>query len=269
MLIKEPAAGFKRMTLPVLMILALFQGGSLTQAGSGSHFHLERDSQGLIRPFKTVAVPLPDFLREYARLTATPISVGGSWDQELKGTVTVFLRRPLKPEALIDLVHRILNDNGYAMIDAPAGNGWVVVPGRKARDRALPVYELAQVPDSSRLVTVFHTLKYANSEDIARMLRSFMPANSRIIPAFSQITITDIASNIHRLVPIIARMDTPEVAQRQRETPPWSNGPPRACGEQRIEKLVVEKLEIQDSGNNSQNARAIIQVKPTVQGVRK
>ena len=123
---------------------------------------------------------------------------------------------------------------------------------RDARDAALPVYEAAEVPDSSRHVTAYRDLKYADAEVVARMMRSFMPANSRIIPATqSQILMTDTASNIRKLNWVISRMDTPEVAKRQKEFT-FPSGPPRTCGEQRIEKLVVEKLEIQDGGNGNQ-----------------
>ncbi|MCM2279010.1 MAG: hypothetical protein NDJ89_13120 [Oligoflexia bacterium] len=211
-------------------------------------FRLESDREGKIRPFKAIAVPLPDFVREYARLASKLITLGGSWEQELKGSVTLFLRRPLKPEELTEVFYRVLHDNGYAVVDAPAGNGWVVMRQRDARDAALPVYEIAEVPDSSRYVTALRELKHSDAEVLARVMRSFMPANSRVIPATrSQLLITDTASNIRRLNGLISRMDTPEAAKKSRELPARASRP-RSCGEQRIEKLVVEKLEIQDSG---------------------
>ena len=53
---------------------------------------------------------------------------------------------------------------------------------------------------------------------------------------------------------MLARIDTPEGAKRLSEYQPlYPSGPPRACGEQWIEKLVVEKLEIQDSGSTNGN----------------
>jgi len=250
MLIKKLAVGFKIIILLIMIVLA----HKSDFARADAHFHIEKDPQGLIRPFKAVSVPLPEFVREYGRMTSTPITVGGNWDQELKGSVTLFLRHPLKPEELTEIFYRVVGDNGYAVVDAPAGNGWIIQRIRDARDGALPVYEISEVPDSSRNITAYHDLKFANAETVARLMRSFMPANSRIIPATSsKLFITDTASNIRKVNWVISRMDTQEAAKRQRESAAVSlPGPPRTCGEQRIEKLVVEKLEIQDNGNSGQ-----------------
>jgi type II secretory pathway component GspD/PulD (secretin) len=236
------------------MIAIVTMMSTLETVQASANFHLEKDPQGLIRPFRAVMVPLPEFVREYGRFTSTPILVGGNWDKELKGSVTLFLRRPLKQEELTNVFHRVLADNGYAVVDGSAGNGWIIEKTRDARDDALPVYDILEVPDSSRLVTAYHNLKYVSAESVARTMRSFMPANSRIIPTSqSQIFITDIASNIRKLEWVISRMDTPEGAKRQRESSSGVTfGPPRTCGEQRIEKLVVEKLEIQDNGSMRQ-----------------
>src|SRR5262249_12255720 len=153
---------------------------------------------------------------------------------------TLFMRRPLEPHEVIEVVYRVLSDNGYAVTDAPAGNGWVIQRTRDARDAALPVYELADAPDSSRYVTAYRDLKYAEADGVARSLRAFMPANSRIIPATtSQLFITDTASNIRRLNGLIALMDVPEAAKQREFAKTSSSRPKRACGEQRIEKLVV------------------------------
>lgn len=250
MLIEKPVVEFRSILTAIAIGASLLMGPGVTHADA--RFRLEKDSQGQVRPFKAVSIPLPEFVREYARLTSTLITVGGSWDQVLKGSVTLFVRRALKPQELTEVFHRVLSDNGYAVVDAPAGNGWLIQRIRDARDAALPIYEQAEVPDSSRYVTAYRDLKYADADAIARMMRSFMPANSRIIPPTrSQILITDTASNIRKLNWVISRMDTPEVAKRLRDSVPRA-APPQTCGEQRIEKLVVEKLEIHDSDSGSQ-----------------
>jgi type II secretory pathway component GspD/PulD (secretin) len=265
MLIEEQVAGFKPILCGVLLIATLFANVVYAE----TRFHLEKDAQGSIKAFKAVSVPLPDFLREYSRLSGTPITADGVWAKELKGNVTLLMRKPLKPEEMTELVHRVLNDNGYAVVDAPAGNGWVIEWGRNARDAALPVYEATDVPLTNRLITVHQTLKYADSEGIARMMRSFMPSNSRIIPATrSQLLVTDTGANIRKLLPVIARMDTEDAAKRQREfLANYASGPQRTCGEQRIEKLVVEKLEIQDSVNG--NSASGAPVKRVIKGAQK
>lgn len=267
MLINEPVVGFKHKSLIPLLILILgVMICSSESSQASSHFQLEKDPQGLIRPFKAIAIPLPEFVREYGRVTSTHLIVGGNWDQELKGTVTLFLRSPLKNEKFTEIFYRVLADHGYAVVDGPAGNGLLIKSARDARDHALPVYEATEVPDSSRLVTAYRNLKYANAEHVARMMRSFMPPNSRIIPTSkSQVFITDVASNIRKLNLILARMDTQEVAKRQGEVISGPVGPPKSCGEHRIEKLVVEKLEIQESNP----VGSVPQIKSAISGGKK
>jgi type II secretory pathway component GspD/PulD (secretin) len=245
--IEKLAAEFK----PRLLAIAIFAfAASSGTTRADTRFHLSKDPQGRIAPFRAVEVPLADFVREYARITSTTIAMDAT-GSNLKGTVTLFLRRPLTPEILTETFHRILADNNYAIVDAPSGNGWILVHGRDARDLALPVYETGSVPDTARLVTAYHELKYADAESVAHTMRSFMPANSRIIPVSgTQVFITDTGSNIRKLNWIISRMDTQEGAKKEQRAEAESGvrgGPPPNCGERRIEKLVVEKLEIRDS----------------------
>ena len=127
--IKKQAAGFKTAILATLIALTLVPW---VAHGGETHFRIEKDAAGLIRPFKAMAVPLSEFIREYARLSATPVA----WDREVTGTVTLYLRHPLKLEELTELFHRVLAENAYAAVDAPAGNGWVVVPARCPRPLA-------------------------------------------------------------------------------------------------------------------------------------
>jgi len=252
MLIKKLAAEFKSVIFAITVSMTFVPGWAL----GGNPFHMEKDPQGLVRPFKVIAIPLSDFIQEYARITSTTINSGSSLAEDIKGTVTLLLRHPLKQEELTEIFHRVIGDNGYAVVDAPAGNGFIIVRARDARDLAVPVYEIASAPDSSRMVTAYRDLKYVDAETVARNLRSFMPANSRIIPTSrSQILITDTASNIRRLNWIILKMDTEESVKRERDsTSANASRPRRSCGEQQIEKLVVTNLEVQNEITN-QNSR--------------
>jgi type II secretory pathway component GspD/PulD (secretin) len=268
MLIKIQAVAFKS-----AILIALFSAGLLNNSWASSRFRLKRDAQGTFQPFKAISLPLPDFLREYSRLTGIPMTASGIWENEVKGSVTLFLKHPLKPEEMTELVHRVLNDNGYAIVDAPAGNGWIIERMKDARDDALPVYEASEVPATNRLITAHYTTKYIDPESIARAMRSFMPPYSRILSTEGgQILITDTGSNIRKVFSVVTRMDTEEAAKKQREAiAAYAPAPPHACGEQRIEKLVVEKLEIHDGGpeGSSSNNGPTTQVKHIAEGAKK
>jgi hypothetical protein len=58
MLMKKPAVGFRA----IIFTAALVIGHSSAIANAATHFHLDKDAQGLIRPFKAVSVPLADFV---------------------------------------------------------------------------------------------------------------------------------------------------------------------------------------------------------------
>ena len=245
MLTKELAAVFN----PLLSVLLL--SVAFSPLAHSADFHLQELSDRGVRSFKAVDVPLAEFVREYSRISGIPMTLEGPWTNFLKGNVTLFLRKDLSKETYAELFHRVLADNGFAAIDAPAGNGWIIQRQRNARDGALPIYEAKNLPVSSRLVTTSYKLNHVHSEMVARNIRSFMPANSRIIPfSGSLLLITDIASNIHKLTNLIARMDTEEGGKRLRELEVSDfQNQQNQCGEIQIEKLVVKNLELQESNS--------------------
>lgn len=205
----------------------------------------QKDEAGMIRPSKVKNMPLYEFVREYSKAMDVPIEVGGRWEDELKGSTTLFIHRPMKPEALTELFHQVLYDNRYTAIDAPGKKGWIIRRGRDARDDVLPIYDSTNFPESSRIMTVIHNLKHAPAEHIARHMRSFMPANSRIIPSFSQILITDTGRNIKKMMEIVALLDVPAAEKVFRSD---KHLKAKECKEreQKIEKLTIEKLEVKE-----------------------
>jgi len=237
---REQVADFRKLSTKLMVTLAVVLFLGLTEAQG---FQFKESSNGIIEPFKLVGARLSEFTKGYARLTKTPISVDGTIEQDLKGRVTLFLRKPINREILKEIFYRVLYENGYTVIDAPAGNGWIIQRLRDARDSPIPVYQISETPDTARLVTVYMNLKNVYSEGVARYLRSFMPINSRIIPASpSVLMITDTGSNIIKLRSMIKRLDTKEAAEFEESE--VDRVPQKSCDETRIQKLVVENLEI-------------------------
>ena len=99
---------------------------------------------------------------------------------------------------------------------------------RDARDLEIPVImDAGQLPDSDLMVTYIMGVVNTPPEFIARTLRSFMPANSRIIPdeASGSILITDSAHNIAKLIKLVQRLDTAEAGKLAKQ---WLLHGPRA-----------------------------------------
>jgi type II secretory pathway component GspD/PulD (secretin) len=199
---------------------------------------------GSVAPFKLKETPLADFVHAYSEAVGTPISIqeaGG----ELKGKVSLYFPKPISKAALTELLHQSLLDNGYTVVDGPSKLGWAVESVRDARDGVIPSYDSAQAPATYRLITVFHRLKHMQADSAARLLRSFTPAYSRIVPASSsEVWVTADGLTIRKALEVLALADQPGAGAAP-EPLPRAKGCPGS--EQRIERLVVENLEIKNS----------------------
>lgn len=216
----------------------------------GADSFFQKNSEGMIRNFKIKDLPLAEFVREYSHISGKRIEVGGPWDQVLKGTVTLLVPHPISQETLDELFHQVLDDLGFAAIDTPGKSAWVIAHLRDARDSVIPVYDSKQFPDSWRLMTVVHQMKFLDADDLARTLRNFMPVSSRIIPATrTQLLITTVGTKTKEALELANLLDTEEAAKVAKNMTLPKKA--QTCGnkEQKIEKLVVEKLEIQGTSS--------------------
>jgi type II secretory pathway component GspD/PulD (secretin) len=124
---------------------------------------------------------------------------------------------PIEPERAKSLVLTALYLQSYSWIYNPTTDLYRVLQTRDARDQELPMLtDTDPLPDSDLLITYALPVHHTPSEYIARAMRSFMPANSRIIPdeATGDVLITDSAHNIAKLRKLVRRLDTPEMTKQ-------------------------------------------------------
>lgn len=176
------------------------------------------NSAGEVR-FKTGYMGLIPFLEMVSeKLDVTVDASGlGNGSQE---TIAVPEMGALNRERATAFVLTSLYLAGYTWIHDTAVDMYRVVRLRDARDQEIPVItDAAKLPDSDLLVTYVMPIRHSPPDFIARNLRSFMPANSRIIPddMTRSILITDSAHNIAKLKKLVERLDTPEAARQARE----------------------------------------------------
>jgi general secretion pathway protein D len=127
---------------------------------------------------------------------------------------------PLNSDRAKAEVLSILYLSGYNWIYNPSTNLYRVLNQRDARDQELPIItESKDLPDNDLIVTYFMKVAHASPEFIARNIRSFMPAASRIIPFewTQSIIITDSARNLSKLKKLIEKLDTPQAAQEAKD----------------------------------------------------
>jgi type II secretory pathway component GspD/PulD (secretin) len=128
---------------------------------------------------------------------------------------------PLSPDRAKALVLSALYLQGYTWIHDGVTDLYRIMRLRDARDQETPmITDAAQLPDSDLLVTYFMHHEYVSPEYVARIARSFMPANSRIIPeeGTNSVLITDSSRNILKLKKLIQQIDTP---QNAKESADW------------------------------------------------
>jgi type II secretory pathway component GspD/PulD (secretin) len=172
------------------------------------------------------------------------LQINASGLGSVSGTVVVPDTGALTSDRAKSLVLSILYLQGYTWIHDSATDLYRVMRVRDARDQETPmITEPARLPDNDLLVTYVLSLENTPPDYIARIVRSFMPAFSRIIPEdlTRSVLITDSARNIGKIRKIIQQVDTPQVAKHVDE---WlvaqAKGPGATCSEDRAEMSVAQ-----------------------------
>ncbi|MBC7385048.1 MAG: hypothetical protein H7301_02660, partial [Cryobacterium sp.] len=128
-------------------------------------------------------------------------------DKDVKGRITIISNSPVTVKDAWRAFLTALDMNGFALI--PSGKFIRIARQRDARDKQLRTYTGKYAPDSDALITRLFSLKFLSAEEVARNFRSFMPANSRIIPyeQTNTVIVTDTGSNISKLAKLLDILD--------------------------------------------------------------
>lgn len=128
-------------------------------------------------------------------------------DKDVKGRITIISNSPITVKDAWRAFLTALDMNGFALI--PSGKFIRIARQRDARDKQLRTYTGKFAPDSDALITRLFSLKFLSAEEVARNFRSFMPANSRIIPyeQTNTVIVTDTGSNISKLAKLLEILD--------------------------------------------------------------
>lgn len=128
-------------------------------------------------------------------------------DKDVKGRITIISNSPVTVKDAWRAFLTALDMNGFALI--PSGKFVRIARQRDARDKQLRTYTGKYAPDSDALITRLFSLKFLSAEEVARNFRSFMPANSRIIPyeQTNTVIVTDTGSNISKLAKLLEILD--------------------------------------------------------------
>ncbi len=137
-------------------------------------------------------------------------------DPEVKGSVTLNTYgevRDINPRELLDTILRI---NGYAMVQM--GTLHRIVPLAQLNSMPLrPSVDQADIPEDDRAMLNLVFLKYANAEELSKLLNEFLGAEGRTwsYPAANLLLILDSRRSMKRTMDLVTMFDSDALARQR------------------------------------------------------
>ncbi len=129
-------------------------------------------------------------------------------DKAVKGNVTIISPRKISVSEAYKVFESVLEVHGYTVVDA--GDITKIVPTKDAREKNVEtrIREEAITPED-RVVTQIISLKYASPNEMKKVLTPLVSRESVILsyPPTGMMVVTDLLSNIKRLLIIIGALD--------------------------------------------------------------
>jgi general secretion pathway protein D len=163
----------------------------------------DKGSNEVITDFNFPDADIMDIAKALGKLTGKNFIL----DKEVKGKISIVSNSPITVKEAWRAFLTALDMTNFALI--PSGKFIRIARQRDARDKQLRTYTGNASPDSDALITRLFKLKYLSADEVARNFRSFMPANSRIIPyeQTNTVIVTDTGSNIAKLNKLLDILD--------------------------------------------------------------
>ena len=146
---------------------------------------------------------IQEFIKFVADVTATTMVV----DPNVKGKVRVISSKPVSQAELYDLFLSILDVQGYTAVHS--GQVIRIVPSKDARSSPVPIMDDQSAVGNDEYVTQVIRLDNISAAKLIPVLRPLVPQQAHLAAyaPSNAIIISDIRSNIGRIVDIIERMD--------------------------------------------------------------
>lgn len=160
-------------------------------------------SKEVVTDFNFPDAEIMDIAKTLGKLTGKNFIL----DKNVKGRVTIISNSPITVGDAWKAFLTALDINGFTLI--PSGKYIRVARQRDARDKQLRTYTGNFSPNTDAMITRVFQLRYIGSEEVARTFRSFMPANSRIIPheQTNTVIVTDTGANVEKLAKMLEILD--------------------------------------------------------------
>ncbi|CAK8713255.1 Type II secretion system protein GspD [Candidatus Electrothrix gigas] len=135
-------------------------------------------------------------------------------DRTVKGKVTVISPTKMTIKDAYRVFQSVLEVHGFTTV--PSGPVIKIVPSVQARSKSIPTTRAGDKPvDTDKVVTRIISMKHSDPAELKKIIQPLLSKTSNVI-AHSQsgmIILTDMQSNIKRLLEIIKEIDVPSIGE--------------------------------------------------------
>ncbi len=135
-------------------------------------------------------------------------------DDRVKGEVSIISPSRITPDEAYEVFKSVLEVHGYTTVDA--GEIIKIIPAPDARTKNIKtLIREESLEAEDQIVTQLIPLKYANAAEIKQLFTPLVSKNSVILsyPQTNTLIVTDVYSNIKRLIEILKAIDVPGIGE--------------------------------------------------------
>ncbi len=146
------------------------------------------------------------FIKYISELTGKNFIV----DKAIRGNITIVSPTKISIDEAYKVFESVLEVQGFTTV--PAGSIIKIVPSADARSKSVETGFRDTREISDKIVTQLIPLKYADPDELKQLFTPLVSKNSVVIayPATNLLIVTDVLSNINRLLQIIKEIDVEE-----------------------------------------------------------
>ncbi len=216
---EAPQRGIAGLLVAVLMVLLVVSTPALAQEDQARESQSQDQPSGDDIPkngseryvsidFNNVDISV--FIKFISELTSRNFVI----DQRVKGKVTIISPSKISVDEAYKVFESVLDVHGFATVQS--GKVTKIIPSPDARTKNIETRSDAQgEADDDRVVTQLMPLRYADTEEVKRLLTPMVSKSSVILsyPPTNTLIVTDNYSNILRLINILKIIDVPGVGR--------------------------------------------------------
>ena len=169
----------------------------------------EEESKHVTIDFDNVDIRV--FIKFISELTGKNFVI----DRKVKGKVTIISPRKISVNEAYKVFESVLEVHGVTVV--PAGDIVKILPSRDAREENIETrLKVGAISPEDRVITQIIPLNYANPDELKKIFTPLISKSSIVLsyPPTGMLIVTDLLSNIQRLLKIISALDVEGIGEQ-------------------------------------------------------